>query len=224
MKSIGTEHESTLHRELKYRYAAGGSTEVERDGFVCDALDAAGELIEIQTGSFAPLRKKLSVLADRGPVRLIHPVIVTKTIEVFDTRGRLISRRKSPRKGCFWNLFDQLVYAPELAVLPNLTLEVALLDALERRVNDGRGSWRRRGVSIVDRAVETYRESIVLKGGKDYRKLLPFKRKEEFTSSRLAEKAGIRINLAQKTLYVLHRIGAVRRLRKEGKCWIYERS
>jgi hypothetical protein len=224
MKSIGTEHESTLHRELKYRYASGGSTEVERAGFVCDALDTAGELIEIQTGSFAPLKKKLALLAARGPVRLIHPVIVVKTIELFDTGGRLISRRKSPRKGSFWNLFDQLVYAPELAALPNLTLEVALLDARERRVDDGRGSWRRRGISIADRAVETYRESIIFTALKDYRKLLPFKGKEEFTSSLLAERAGIRSNLARKTLYVLQRIGAVQRLRKEGKSWIYRQG
>jgi hypothetical protein len=223
MKSIGTKHESTLHRELKYRYAAGGLTEVEEEGFVCDARDAEGELIEIQTGSFAPLKKKLAVLAARGPVRLVHPVIVTKTIELFDTRGRLLSRRKSPRKGSFWNLFDQLVYAPYLAVLPNLTIEVVLLDASERRLDDGRGSWRRRGISILDRAMETYRESIALAGLKDYRKLLPFTGKEEFTSSRLAEKAGIKRELARKTLYVLQCIGAVRRLRKDGAYWIYRR-
>ncbi|MDR2073455.1 MAG: hypothetical protein LBP60_08505, partial [Spirochaetaceae bacterium] len=214
-------HESTLHRELKLHYALGGDTEIERAGFVCDTQDPQGRLVEIQTGSFGALKKKLPILAAREPVRLIHPVIVTKTIELFDTRGGLISRRKSPRRGSVWNLFDQMIYAPQLAELPNLRIEVLLLDAVERRVADGKGSWRRRGISVNDRSLERCRESIAFSGPADYRNILPFRRGEEFSSVLLAERAGIRPSLARKTLYVLSAIRAVKRLRKEGRTWIY---
>ncbi|MDR2211031.1 MAG: hypothetical protein LBO65_06130 [Spirochaetaceae bacterium] len=221
MRSIGTEHESTLHRELKLRYALGGGIEIERAGFVCDAQDSQGRLVEIQTGSFGPLKKKLPILTAQETVRLIHPVIVTKTIELFDTQGKLISRRKSPRKGSLWNLFDQMIYAPQLAELPNLTVEVVLLDAVERRIADGKGSWRRRGISVHDRSLERYRETIPFFGPPDYRNILPFRRGEKFSSALLAERAGIRPELARKTLYVLTAIKAVKRLRKEGQTWVY---
>jgi len=221
---IGTEHESTLHRELKFRYAAGGETEVERAGYVCDAVDAEGEQIEIQTGSFAPLRLKLPALAALGPVRLIHPVIVKKTIEVFDTRGNLLSRRKSPRKGSVWNLFEELLYAPELALLAGLTIEAVLIDAVERRIDDGKGSWRRRGISIVDRALETMLESAEFSGPADFKRLLPFKAREEFSSTLLAERACIRPELARKSIFVLRKIGVIKRLRKEGRVWIYRKK
>jgi hypothetical protein len=219
---IGTKNESTLHRELKFRYAVGGETEVERAGYVCDAVDAEGEQIEIQTGSFAPLRQKLPALAALGPVRLIHPVIVRKTIELFDTRGNLLSKRKSPRRGSVWDLFKALLYAPELALLDNLTIEAALVDAVERRIDDGKGSWRRRGVSIADRFLETWRESVVFSRPADYRRLLPFHRREEFNSTLLAEKAHIQPVLAGKSLNVLWKIGAISRLRKEGRSWMYK--
>jgi hypothetical protein len=163
-------------------------------------------------------------LAALGPVRLIHPVIVKKTIEVFDTRGNLLSRRKSPRKGSIWNLFEELLYAPELALLPNLTIEAVLIDAVERRIDDGKGSWRRRGVSIADRALEIWRESAEFSGPADFKRLLPFKAREEFSSTLLAERAGIRPDLARKSLFVLRKIGVIKRLRKEGRVWIYRKK
>jgi hypothetical protein len=218
--SIGTKHETSLHRELKFQYAGqDGQIEAEVAGFVADGINAEGEYIEVQTGSFGPLKKKALALQR---LRVIHPVIITKYIEVFNTKGRLQYRRKSPRKGSPWDLFNVLVYAPELPQTPGLVIELALVDAAEQRVQDGKGSWRRRGVSIRDRRILALRERITLEKPSDYNRFVPFKKKEKFTSALLAQKAGISVDLARKALYVLAKLGIVKKTGKRGNSFVYK--
>jgi hypothetical protein len=220
--SIGTKHESSLHRDLKFQYAGqDGQTEAEVAGFVADGINAEGEYIEIQTGSFGPLRKKALALRR---LKVIHPVIITKYIEVFNKKGRLQYRRKSPRKGQPWDLFNVLVYAPDLPLIPGLVIELALVDAAEQRVQDGKGSWRRHGVSIRDRQMLVFHDRITLKKPSDYIRFVPFKKNEKFTSALLAQKAGINVDLARKALYVLVKLGIVKKTGKQGNALVYARK
>ena len=220
-KSIGTWSETSLHRALKFSYTGLGRTEAEVDGFVADGISADGEFIEVQTGSFGPLKKKAQAFAAQGKLRIIYPVIITKYIEVFDTKGKRLYRRKSPRRGNPWDLFDALVYAPELPLIHGLTIELALVDVSEQRFRDGKGSWRRKGISIRDRNLLALHERIRLKKPSDYLRFVPFSKKELFTSANLGEKAGICRNLAQKTLYVLARLGVIEKTGKQRNTLIY---
>jgi hypothetical protein len=221
---IGTEREGSLHRDLKIRYAGpGGAVEVSRGGYVCDAVSAEGEAVEVQTGSFGPLKEKVKALLRLGPVRIIHPVIIRKYIELYDTEGNLVRpRRRSPRKGSPWDLFKALLYAPALPVLKGLSIELVLVEVLERRIRDGHGSWRRGGDSITDRILIQYHETLALGSVRDFRRLLPFKPGEQFTVKKLAEAEGITTALAGKALYVLANIKAVERTEKKGNAWIYQ--
>jgi len=220
---IGTNNESSLHRDLKFRYAGeDGQTEAEVAGFVADGINAEGEYIEVQTGSFAPLMKK--ALALPGRMRVIHPVIISKYIEVFNKKGKLQYRRKSPRKGQPWDLFYVLVHAPDLPLIPGLVIELALLDVAEQRVQDGKGSWRRNGVSIRDRKITALHDRITLEKPSDYVRFIPFNKNEKFTSALLAQKAGIRADLARKTLYVLLKLGIVKKTGKQGNALVYKRK
>jgi hypothetical protein len=196
-------------------------------GFVADGISPKGEYIEVQLGSFGPLRKKVKEFAARGRVRIIHPIAVTKYIEVYEPRKKRgpekrLYRRKSPRKGSPWDLFDALLYAPELPLISGLRVELVLADITEKRLKDGKGSWRRKGVSIIDREISAWRGTVPLQKPKDYLRFAPFKKSEEFTTALLAERAGINIYLARKTLYVLTRIGIVRRIGKKGNAWLYK--
>jgi hypothetical protein len=223
--SIGTQNETSLHRELKFRYAGqDGETEAEVAGFVADGINAEGEYIEVQTGSFGPLKKKAAGLALRHRLKVIYPVIITKYIEVFTKKGRRLYRRKSPRKGSPWDLFDVLVYAPDLPLIPGLVIELALVDAAEQRVQDGKGSWRRRGISIHDRQMLALHDRITLEKPSDYIRFVPFKKNEKFTSALLAQKAGIQVDLARKTLYVLVRLAIVKKIGKKGNALVYMRK
>ncbi|MDR2607733.1 MAG: hypothetical protein LBC57_05010 [Treponema sp.] len=220
--SIGTERESSLHRALKYRYAGEtGQTEYELENYVCDVYTGGGEALEIQTGSFGPLDGKLRSLCRLSPVRIIHPVVIHKYIELYDTEGSLIRSRKSNRDGSVWDLFKNLLYAPELPLLPSLVIELALIDVKETRVDDGKGSWRRRGASIRDRELLAWHESIELKNISDYRRFAPFAPETEFTVRDLAKQARIQAPLAGKTLYVLNKIGIVKRVGKQGRAILY---
>ncbi|MCL1928449.1 MAG: FaeA/PapI family transcriptional regulator [Treponema sp.] len=218
--SIGTKNESSLHNSLKMYYAEPGNTEATRAGYVCDAIGVNGEVIEIQTSHFNALKKKIPALAKSGKVRLIYPVIEKKTIELYDPKGRLLSRRKSPKKGTIWDIFDELVYVPELLKLRKLTIEIIYVDAVERRCNDGKGSWRRKGVSIKDRSLENRREGITLKKKADWIKhFLPLK--NECSTKTLAEAANVSPEEARKTLYTLRKAGYLEKIRKQGRSWVY---
>ena len=72
--AIGELNERSLHRALKARYAAPGSvTEQAVDGFVADVM-IGGRIVEIHTGPFSPLKKKLPRLLERFAVTLVYPV------------------------------------------------------------------------------------------------------------------------------------------------------
>jgi len=227
--SIGMENESSLHRTLKFRYTGpDGKTEFSAGGYIADGINAKGEFIEVQTGSFGPLKAKAKEFARHGRVRIIHPVAIIKYIEVYEIgkygKLSLIYRRKSPRRGSAWRLFDALLYAPELPLVPGLSIEIVLTDIVEKRVRDGKGSWRRKGVSIFDRELETWHESILLEKPKDYRRFVPFKKNEVFTSTLLTERVGITMDLAGKALYVLTKLNVVKRTGKKGHSWLYKKK
>ena len=221
---IGVENESSLHRTLKYRYTGpGGKTEVTVGEFVADGIRKDGEYIEIQTGSFAPLKKKVKELAAIGKIRIVHPIAVTKKIEVYDKDGSFLYRRKSPVHGSLWNIFDTLMHAPELPLIRNVRIEVALIDITEKRINDGKGRRRRKGISIKDKALSAWHEGILLEKLSDYLRFVPFKKKEEFTVPLLAERAGIDKDTARKALYVLTKLKVVKRIGKKDAAWLYTR-
>jgi hypothetical protein len=219
---IGTEKESSLHHSLKFRYAGeDGRTEIEKDGYVCDALTQNGCLVEVQTGSFGPLKEKARNLAAAAPLMIIHPIVLSKQIELYSNTGELLYRRKSPRKGSIYDLFKNLVYAPELPLVKDLTVELALVDISEKRIQDGYGSWRRKGVSIADRSLLAYHSSIPLLSSRDYALFLPYTEKDSFTVRDLSNKALISENLARKCLYVLCRLGLTVPIKKKGRAWLY---
>jgi hypothetical protein len=219
---IGIKNESELHRALKFHYSGyDGVTETVIGGYICDAKTSSGEIIEVQTGSFGPLRQKAKLLAEYGKLRIIYPIIVQKHIELYDKEGNIIHRRKSPRSGSVWDLFNALIYAPELPLLPRLAIELALVDIVEKRIDDGAGSWRRKGVSVAGRSLGAWRQSLVLRKPKDYLVFIPFKGKEPFTVRSLALAAGINALIARKTVYVLSKMGLIERTSKQGNAIVY---
>ncbi|MDR0638975.1 MAG: hypothetical protein LBG27_08790 [Spirochaetaceae bacterium] len=220
---IGTEKESSLHRALKAEYAGEqGELEVPCGEFVCDAVSGEGAVIEVQTGSFGPLIKKLKWLCAEREVRVIYPVIVAKYIEVYGIDGVLRYRRKSPRKGTEWDVFGALIHAVELTGLSRLSINLALVDVVERRVDDGKGSWRRKGISIQDKILRAQRGVVLLSKKKDYLRFAPFTQNDEWTARELAEKARIHVTLARKTVYVLARMGLVAQTGKKGHARLYK--
>ena len=224
-KSIGLRNESSLHRTLKFQYAGpGGKTEAVVGDYVADGINEAGEYIEVQTGSFAPLYKKVKELSNSAKVRIIHPIAVSKIIEVYERDGSFLYRRKSPLKGSYWDIFDALLHSPLLPLCKGLVIELVMADITEKRVKDGKGSRRRKGASILDRELAAWREKILFKKPKDYLRFIPYKRDEEFTVPALAKQEGIKQWKARRALYVLSAMKLVKRIGKKGNAWVYRLS
>ena len=124
---IGVLREGPLHRDLKALLSAPGDAfEVKVDGYVIDLVRADGELVEIQTGGFSPLRKKLDALLDRHRVRIVHPIPAERRIIRVDEDGLVLSTKRSPKKPGAATIFEGLVSFPTLLSHPNLTVEVLL--------------------------------------------------------------------------------------------------
>ena len=228
---IGVMNESSLHRTLKFRYTGtGGKTEVTVGEYIADGKKEDGEYIEVQTKSFAPLVKKVKELTKGGKVRIIHPIAVNKIIEVYNPGaknkplGDLLYRRKSPLKGSPWNIFDALLHSPLLPKTRRLTIEVVLVDILEKRVKDGKGTKRKKGISFLDKELAAWHDSILYKKPSDYLRFIPFKKNEEFTSASLAKSAGVKTDTTRKALYVLTKLKLIERTGKNGNAWVYVRK
>ena len=120
--------EGPLHRELKGLLAAPGDAfEVRVDGYVIDLVRADGELVEIQTGGFSPLRTKLDALLDRHRMRIVHP-IPARAADRPGRRGRRGALRAAlaEEARARRTIFEGLVSFPTLLSHPNLTIEVLL--------------------------------------------------------------------------------------------------
>ena len=85
--------EYSLHSELKDWYmVSGDELEVTVEDFRVDIL--RGELlIEIQTGNFSAIRKKLIKLLSYNQVRLVYPVAKLKWIVHVSRSGEFVRRR-----------------------------------------------------------------------------------------------------------------------------------
>ena len=216
-------NEHSLHSDIKEWYSIPGDNfEVKVDNFVIDVARGA-LLIEIQTRNFSAIKRKLTSLVEKHRVRLVYPIPVRKWIIRITERSDIISRRKSPRKGKLIDLFYELVSIPELIDAKNFSLEVLVIEEEEVRCNDGKGSWRRRGVSIKDRRLINVTDRVLFNNSKDFQSFLPAGLDELFTNKMLARKTGISISLARKVTYCLRKMGIIVNVGKIGKELMFRR-
>lgn len=219
---VGTLGEKPLHASLKEWYRRpGDEVEVPVDGFVVD-LVRGDLLIEIQTRSFSKMKRKLAVLLDEHPIRIVHPIAVDRWIVRLGDDGEVLGRRRSPKHGAVHDLFSELVAFPELINSPNLTIEILLTREDEIRRHDPTKAWRRRGWVVEERHLIEVVESHVFSGAEDLAALLgdvP----DEFTTSDVASAASCTRRVAQQMAYCLRNAGGITMVGKVGNAVTYRR-
>ncbi len=155
-------------------------------------------------------------------MRLVHPIPREKWIVRLDLKGEVRkSRRKSPKRGGFADVFYELVRIPDLVGSANLSLEILLTREEELWRDDGRGSWRRKYWSIADRRLLEVLDRRLLVSPADFQALLPPTLPERFTTRDLAQTMEIRRSLAGKMAYCLRVMGAVEQIGKQGNAYLY---
>ena len=214
MSGIGLLNEKPLHASLKQWYARPGDRfEVPVDGFVIDIV-RDDLLIEIQTRNFSSIKSKLNKLAHSHRVRLIYPIVQEKWI----VRGS--TRRKSPKKGRFEDLFWELVSIPHLLSNPNFSLEVLMIRQEEVRRYDGKRKWRTRGWVIEGHRLLEVLDQRMFVHSTDWLRFLPDDL-ESFTTGDLANVIATRRELAQKMAYCLREAKMIELIGRRGRANLY---
>jgi hypothetical protein len=219
---IGGLNETELHEQLKHHYAGStGQVEREVDGFVVDVVGTA-ELVEIQTRGVGKLRRKILALTPANRLRIVIPVAKETHLIKRSVGGELLSSRKSPKRGRVESAFREITSIADVLPRENLTIEVLLVTAVETRVDDGKGSWRRHGVSVEARALDQIVERHEFRTRKDYIALLPPDLPSPFTNSDLREATGLRYTEAQPITSALRKMGAITLTGKRARELLYE--
>lgn len=219
---IGRLNEGSLHAALKaWLWRPGDLTEVAVGGYVAD-LVRGPQLFEVQTGGFAGFRNKLSALLDEHPVQVVYPIAQDRWVVTLAADGEtVLRRRRSPKHGCPLDVFTELVRIPELVAHPHLTLLIVLTREELVRCDDGRGSWRRKGISVVDRRLLEVVDTLAIADHAGCLALLPDDLTSPFTNRDLAAAARIPVRQAQMTTNALRRMGLLQVLGREGRQLLY---
>ena len=218
---IGTLNEGALHAQLKeWCRRPGDHVEEKVGGYVID-LVRDGLLIEVQTGGFAPLRRKLAALLETHRVRVVAPVAVSRRIVRVSAEGEVLSSRRSPKHERIEDVFSRLVSIPALLAHPRFELEVVLAHVDEVRTFDARRAWRRRGWVVAGRSLASVDGSVLLSSQADAAALLPEGLPDAFDTLELANAAGIDRGVAQQMAYCLRHCGAISSSEKRGQAFLY---
>jgi hypothetical protein len=216
-------NEFSLHSEIKKVYSLpGDQIEAKVGNYIVDIL-RENLVIEVQTKNFSALKEKLQVLTKKHKVRLVYPLPEKKWITHVTKDHIELNKRKSPRKGKLTDLFRELVMIPNMIGEENFSLEVLFIDEEEVRCEDGKGSWRRRGVSIKERKLLKVNDRILFQTKADYLKILPEDLNEVFTNKELAHLAKISVRTARQITYCLRKSNVILLAGKNGRSLAFQK-
>lgn len=194
---INTYKESTLHRTLKELYALeeDSKTEAEADGHIYDILTKDGKVIEIQTQNLGKLLKKIQDALSRNRIcKIVHPVVVSKTIETYTEEGILVKKSRSPKKENEYTLLKELTGLYPILLEKKFTLEILFVKTTEIRtktkIPEQSENKRRRfkkDWQKTDKKLNEITGTKIFSCTKDYMELIPKELPDEFCAKDIAE-------------------------------------
>ena len=206
---IGTLNEKPLHASLKaWIFEPGDEFEVRVGRFVADIVRDS-LLIEIQTGSTFPLKRKLHSLLKHHAVHLVIPIARQKTIVTLNEDGQVASTRKSPKRGELLDIFNHLVHLRDLLGDANFSVEALLIHVEEiRRLRTTR-KRRWRDWEVHERRLIEVFDHVSFHHPGDFLAAIPTSLEEPFTTADLARSTGRPRRIAQQIAYCLREMGAL---------------
>lgn len=219
--------ETSLHQQLKSLYAGEhGATEVRLGRYRIDAV-VDGELVEIQHGGLGAIRDKIRTLLRDHTVRVVKPIVASKLLVKRKSQGgKIVSRRRSPKRGTLLDIFDDLVHFTSVFPHRRLTLEVLLVDIEEFRYpgHGRRRRWRKGDHQREDQHLVEVGDSHTFRTARDLWRLAPSRLPKPFHTGHLAERLGVDRWVAQRMAYCFREMDAIRQVGKQGNALLYERA
>lgn len=223
-RSIGTLSEKTLHAVLKrYFELDGGICEIKFGRYVADVVLGERGIFEIQTRAFNVLRNKLEAFLGIADVTVVYPIPRLKWLCWVDNEtGETTAKRKSPRTGSVYDAFGELYKIKMYLDHPKLHLCFVLLECTEYRFLNGWSKDKKKGSSRCERIPNELIGEFYIREIGDYKQLVPQGLPARFTAKDYAKSVGRNHRLGQTALNVLAHVGAVRRVGKQGRSFLYE--
>lgn len=219
--TIGTLAEGALHAQIKEWYRREGDLIEHPFGSHVIDIVRGDLLIEIQTGGFTPLRRKINALGEH-PVRVVAPIAVGNLIVRLGEGGEVLSSRRSPKKGRIEDVFARLVAMPEL--LGRFELEVLLVEQQEIRVHQPGKAFRRKGWVVQGRSLVEVLDSVPIPDSASAVALLPAGVPDEFDTADIASIGRLPRRTAQQMAYCLRKMGEIVEVGKRGNAVLYSRT
>ena len=231
---IGLYAEKRLHSVLKRwmydDFAAHEQKVPERGGkisrFVADILTPSGEIIEIQTGEMFRLARKVEFYMSKTDLRvtLVHPLAVQKQINWLDPEtGEVRERNRSPKKESVLEGLAQLKALARFLGDPRLTVVFPMLELEEFRLLDGWVKNPKRRSHRYELIPTALLDTEVLCEKQTYLSLFPQDLPERFTAKIFGKHTRLRGYALYDAIAVFEALGAIRRLGKEGRSFVFER-
>lgn len=231
---IGTLGEKTLHAVLKHYYEPDESChEIKIGSFVADistttneqgfASSPSRQIIEIQTRAFDKLRKKLTYFLESSTVTVVYPMPKIKWLLWIDAQtGEVTKKRKSPRQGQIHDIIPELYKIKSFLNHPNFRLHIAFIELEEYRYLDGWSKDKKKGSTRYDRVPIDLVEVLHIQTIDDYVMFIPSGLALQFTSMDYKIAAKVNLQTSQTALNILHHLGIVTRVGKQGRAYLYE--
>ena len=220
--------ETSLHQRMKRMYADDEGQVEQRVGrYIIDVI-RDDELIEIQFSSLAAINRKIQNLVREHRVRVVKPLVLQKQLVRCAGKGdRVVSRRKSPKRGQLVDIFDELIYFTRVFPHRNLVVEVPLINIEEWSYPTPKSKQRRRRrrrpkkYTIEDQRLVEVVDTVEFKNARDLTKLLPKGLPQPFDTGQLAAAMDVPRWIAQKVAYCLRHMDAIKPDGKKGNAILY---
>ncbi len=231
---INTYNETSLHKEIKEIFSQkyNGKTEIKIENFICDIVcndEKNPSIIEIQTSNLSKLTDKIEKLTQTHKVKLIYPLATTTYLQRQDESGKILSKRKSPKKKNIYSIFGELFSLYRLFDNKNFSLSILFCEiCIEKTVfenlvqSKNKNRRFRKNYLITDKKLISINNEIILKTKKDLQNLIPKEIPEEFSSKDL-KNTEIK-NEANKMIWVLRKANLIEQIDKKGNLIIYKKT
>ncbi len=226
-ESIGTYKEKRLHRILKKFFESDESRHEKKIGPYIADIFRENEIIEIQTGSFFPMRDKLSYYLNETDlsVTIVRPLPHIKWCVWLDREsGEIVSRRKSSKKAMPIDVMRDWQFVSEHLDNKCLKIVFLLLEEEEYRFLSRYGKNGKSHSKRYERMPIKLIDEIVFCGAEDYLVFLPDELNEEFNASEYMKLMKLRSYGAYAALKMLCQLGFIEKSKvRKGRSFVYKR-
>ena len=226
--NIGTYKEKRLHKILKRFYEPDECFhEIPVGNYVADIL-RENEIVEIQTGSFYPMKDKIRYYLEQTEcsVTIVRPLPHIKWCVWIDpASGEAVSRRKSPKKMMPKDILRDWYYLKDYVGNKRLKIVFLLMETEEYRLLDGWSKNKKKGSHRFEFVPLNIIDQQVFCEGRDYLVFLPSDLPKSFTAAEYMKATGIKSYAAYSLLSILCALGfLVKSNEKKGRSDLYFKS